>query len=130
MENEPVLCYVDGEEKFAYFTTQDLDDQWGDDWNDIPYEHNAGLPYLPNKNDIDKGKKWEIVKVAFDGDLETPSEYYGLNSPFSVEHINGNIAWLSKRYGEPKVNIHAGVTIDEFRILVKLAGGKIYTEEK
>ena len=40
------LCYVEG--NIAYFTTQDLDKQWGDDWDDAPYEHNAGLPYLPS----------------------------------------------------------------------------------
>lgn len=31
---EAVLCYVDG--NCAYFTTQPLDQQWGDDWNDAP----------------------------------------------------------------------------------------------
>lgn len=39
------LCYVDGNR--AYFTTQPLDQQWGDDWDDAPYEHNAGTPYTP-----------------------------------------------------------------------------------
>lgn len=39
------LCYVKG--SFAYFTTQELSKQWGDDWNDAPYEHNAGEPYEP-----------------------------------------------------------------------------------
>ena len=42
---EPVLCYVEG--NWAYFTTKDLDKQWGDDWDDAPYEHNAGTPYGP-----------------------------------------------------------------------------------
>ena len=36
------LCYVDGNE--AWFTS-DWKNQWGDDWNDRPYEHNAGSPY-------------------------------------------------------------------------------------
>ena len=45
MNKDPILCYVD--EPWAYFTTQDLDKQWGDDWNDAPYEHNAGTPYEP-----------------------------------------------------------------------------------
>ena len=39
------LCYI--EKNFAYFTTQDLEKQWGDDWDDAPYEHNAGTPYEP-----------------------------------------------------------------------------------
>lgn len=42
---EPRLCYVEGD--WAYFTTQPLDKQWGDDWDDAPYEHNAGEPYYP-----------------------------------------------------------------------------------
>ena len=39
------LCYVAG--NFAYFTTKPLSEQWGDDWDDAPYEHNAGTPYSP-----------------------------------------------------------------------------------
>lgn len=30
-ETQPILCYVEG--CWAYFTTQALKDQWGDDWN-------------------------------------------------------------------------------------------------
>ena len=42
--SDPKLCYVEG--CFAYFTTlTDIKDQWGDDWDDAPYEHNAGEPY-------------------------------------------------------------------------------------
>lgn len=28
-----------------YLGKKDLKDYWGDDWNDIPYEHNAGTVY-------------------------------------------------------------------------------------
>jgi hypothetical protein len=28
-----------------YFGAHDLKDWWGDDWNDTPYEHNAGVVY-------------------------------------------------------------------------------------
>lgn len=41
------LCHV--ERNFAYFTRLPLDEQWGDDWNDAPYEHNAGTPYDEEK---------------------------------------------------------------------------------
>lgn len=47
--NEPVLCYVCG--PWAYFTTRPLADQWGDDWDDAPYEHNAGTPYEWRESD-------------------------------------------------------------------------------
>ena len=40
--DEYKLCYVDGNK--AWFTNN-FEKQWGDDWNDRPYEHNAGLPY-------------------------------------------------------------------------------------
>lgn len=42
---EPKLCYVAS--NFAYFTTLPVEDQCGDDWDDAPYEHNAGTPYHP-----------------------------------------------------------------------------------
>lgn len=46
MSGEPRLCYVDGLDTLtAFFTTRPLAEQWGDDWNDAPYEHNAGRPY-------------------------------------------------------------------------------------
>ena len=35
------LCYIENDN--AYFTTNDLMKQWGDDWNDALYEHNAGI---------------------------------------------------------------------------------------
>lgn len=115
------LCYVDG--SFAYFTTQDLDKQTGDDWNDAPYEHNAGTPYEPYGH----AKDWEIIKVAYDGALETPADIAGMNSRYSVDQINaGQVAWLVDRWGASKVAIQAGVTIEEFTALVKKAGGNVY----
>lgn len=62
--NEPILCYVDG--KFAFFTTQSLEDQKGDDWNDRPWHSNAGDPYFPREGD-----NWQIVQIAFDADART-----------------------------------------------------------
>lgn len=78
------LCFV--KDNFAYFTTKPLSEQWGDDWNDIPYECNAGIPYEDDRS--------EIIKVAYTGSLSTPSTVFR-SSEFSVEEINsGNIAWL------------------------------------
>ena len=116
------LCYVRG--SWAYFTTQDLNEQWGDDWSDAPYEHNAGEPYDSRDGD---SKKWEITCVAFKANLDAPSDTF-LNSPFSVEDINsGAIAWLrSPRYEEKKISIQAGVSIQEFKALIEQAGGEVY----
>jgi len=124
--NKEKLCYIDNET--AYFTTiQELSDQWGDDWDDAPYEHNAGTPYEygPHRD----GDEYKILKVKFDGELETPSDIANGNSSYSVQDINsGAIAWLiTSRYSSrPKVAIHAGIDIETFEKLVTKAGGKVY----
>ena len=139
------LCYIDG--GTAYFTTQELSKQWGDDWDDVPYESNAGTPYGPSisyyadgrqeKNprdwNEDSTPKWEIQTVRFDCyDLESPADKgYKVN----VMEINaGAVAWL---YGTTKdsegnrihVTVLAGDTIDEFKQKIRQMGGKIYVEE-
>ena len=127
----PVLCYVDG--CWAYFTTRKLSEQWGDDWNDAPYEHNAGRPYEFHEHDRKEGREpWQIVKVAFDGGFETPAEGHN-NSPWSVEQINaGAVAWLrtdSYRTTKPVI-IPAGVTIERFCELIHEGGGTVYLANK
>ena len=160
----PVLCYVDG--AFAYFTTRPLAEQWGDDWDDAPYEHNAETPYGPcwhnepkHRNNPDAKRGWrpgtqtpyaagemcqcdsckrdwnddgtpkfEIVKVAWDGDFETP-DYGHCNSPWSVEQINASaVAWLrTSRYSNGKpVVILAGTTLERFCELIREGGGAVY----
>lgn len=142
------LCYV--KDQWAYFTTQELDKQWGDDWNDAPYEHNAGTPYKPvwhrEAKHVKDGKlcmcescladwdgivpRWEIKCVAFEGPFTQPYEGH-FNSPWTVEQINrGAVAWLrSDNYTQhTKVNVMAGCTYDEFIKAVKLGGGKVYAE--
>lgn len=143
-KKEPVLCYVSG--MWAYFTTKELSEQWGDDWNDAPYELNAGTPYDPTmfhyadgrqeKNPRDWNEdgtpKWHIVKVAWEGPFETPVEVYSPNSNFSVQDINaGMTPWLktSNHHEGSPVQIMAGVTISEFTRLMRVAGGHVYSEE-
>lgn len=120
---EPVLCYVEG--GVAYFTTRDLAHQWGDDWNDAPYEHNAGSPYSFGDRDRARGiEPWTLVRVAFTCPLCQPSDGCS-NSPYSVDQINEKrTPWLKPSpYGGPVVHIFAGVTVAEFRKLVAEAGG-------
>lgn len=133
--NEPVLCYVDG--SWAWFTTQELSEQWGDDWNDAPYEHNAGSPYFFDKHDEKQGKTpWTIVQVAFNSSLEAPTEWHR-NSPYSVQDINNKaIPWLQTgKYG-PKdkegnpVQIWAGTTLSEFIRLIEITKGTVYLDEE
>lgn len=108
------LCYV--RYGRAYFSNKKPTEVWGDDWNDAPYEHNAGNPYM------DKG---EFVVVAWDAKLEEPGDICG-NSPYSVEHINhGTVPWL--REWEPGgVKIWAGTTLEEFIRLVMRVGGRVF----
>ena len=139
------LCYIGG--GTAYFTTQELSEQWGDDWDDVPYESNAGTPYRPTMFLYADGRKekdprdfnedgtpkWEIQTVRFDCyDLDAPADKgYKVN----VMEINaGAVAWL---YGTTKdsegnrihVTVLAGDTIDEFKQKIRKMGGKIYVEE-
>lgn len=122
------LCYVDG--GFAYFTTQDIKTQWGDDWNDAPYEHNAGTPYEWHERVDSEKPTWEIVKVAYYANLETPASLAGINSSYSVQMINsGAIAWLASNRWEKSdnmVSILAGATLEQFIALVELSGGEVY----
>lgn len=101
--------YIPGQQThYAYFTSKELKDQWGDDWNDRPYDCNAGIPY--------DDKDTEIIMVPFykPESLMLPHEICGaVNCAYSVEDINsGAVAWLYDR--EHKVSIQAGITPNEF----------------
>lgn len=125
------LCYISGghdydkdepNEWIAFFTTKELSEQWGDDWNDSPYEHNAGWPYLPHKHykgydrekkewydgsDYENGiPKWRIYQVTFTTDKYLLPCAYSVHQCYdghglAVDQINGlEAAWLwPSRYG-------------------------------
>lgn len=123
-DSELKLCYVDG--NWAYFTTQDVEKQWGDDWDDAPYEHNAEPPYES------QDEEWVIERVAFESELVPPCEYH-LNSPWSVQDINSKkTAWLrSPRWVEESIaEIFAGTRLDHFIEIMRILGGKVYREVK
>ena len=124
----PRLVYV--EDSWAWFTTRpDWQEQWGDDWNDAPYEHNAGEPYTWKPYMAERGvPHYEIVKVAWDGaDLRLPRDGF-LNSPWSVQQINaGAIAWLMPPdYSDALVAIMAGTTLHDFIGEIHGQGGTVY----
>ncbi|NDF14775.1 hypothetical protein EB061_05575 [bacterium] len=124
-----VLCYV-GQDRFAYFTSIPLADQWGDDWDDAPYEHNAGPPY-PDRNVGGERIPHTILKLAWDGPYETPADMAGGNSIYSVEGINrGLIPWLTPSWwggvkGKDRP-IYGGQTVREFVIRMEESGGIVY----
>lgn len=113
------LCYV--LKPWAYFTTQDLDKQTGDDWNDAPYECNAGTPYYPREGDI-----YQVVVVCFDRELEVPSEF--CRRHISVDEINRRVVpWLHTEDWERKQQaIYAGTTLREFIPMIEGLGGQVY----
>ena len=127
------LCYVCPRNGFAYFTSIPLSRQWGDDWDDAPYEHNAGDPYdfhYPKKGDKERIGH-NLIKVAWDADYSTPRENH-VNSPWSVQAINsGAVAWLipnrwNRDDEEAPRPIQAGVTLIEFVKIIESAGGSAY----
>ena len=109
------LCYVKG--PWAYFFDGEPTDIWGDDWNDTPYECNAGPPYSAPHGDPSS-----LAVVAWDGDFVEPADGH-FNSPFSVDDINrGIIPWLRNK----KQWIWAGTTLRDFIDLVEDCGGTVY----
>jgi len=107
------LCYARA--PWAYFSHKPPTEMWADDWNDRPYEHNAGTPH-------------DAFKIAFDAEYDEPCTDH-CNSPWSVEAINrGEIAWLrqSRYSSEKKTPIFAGCTLAQFVDLVSSEGGTVY----
>lgn len=110
-DKEFKLCLVLDNQ--AWFTTQDVTKQWGDDWDDAPYEHNAGPPY----EDMDCAP-YEIKKVYWESD-KFMNRDNGINSDFSVNQINsGRFGWISYCCDKYIHEIHAGTTLEEFKKLV------------
>lgn len=122
-----VLCYV--EEGMCYFTNQELGKQWGDDWDGIPYEHNAGTPYQHHGENI---KKVFIVPEDGETHIEEPCDTYYCNSNYSVKEINNKeIPWLKIFYYKDKKKIieeiFAGIEYNEFLEKLKDIPVEIYT---
>ncbi len=125
----PVLCYVKG--VTAYFTTCPLTHQYGDDWNDVPYECNAGAPYTWSAYMLERHgvAHYEITPVVFVGPYCEPRDYHECGSPYSVQRINQKVTpWLRPAfYAPPEAKpIFAGETLPMFRNLIERAGGHIF----
>lgn len=124
-QDELRLCYV--KDSFAWFTSH-FDDEWGDDWDDVPYEHNAGHPYGYHYTKLKDCVHHTLVKVAFEGPFDSPCANM-TNSPYSVHTINGGVVpWLSvwpMRKGE---FVRGGSTLKEFIDFVERNEGTVYTK--
>lgn len=107
----------------------------GDDWNDVPYEHNAGYPYEYDYDAPEQGvengqgiyPKINIKKIYFElSDYKVPRSGY-LNSPYSVETINkGVVAWI----WNDNFKLFAGTTIDKFIETIEDNGGTVWLEKE
>lgn len=124
-EDYPNPDYTDGYTHYLYFTN-DLSKQWGDDWNDAPYEHNAGDPYDDETEIIqvpviipgcgceyneELWEKWYEEYSNFGSVyIKMPYDYGNGNSPFCIDDINhGAVAWLYASIGYRKgIAIYGG----------------------
>lgn len=111
-----------------------LKNNGGDDWDDAPYEHNAGEPYndwselIEDNEDIFKRKykhheiKHKVLYFETESNMILPCDNY-LNSPYSVEDINKQaVAWIHT----DDFNILAGTTIENFIDILERHGGKVF----
>ncbi len=70
-----------------YFGKDDNNDYWGDDWDDIPYEHNAGKVYDQYVYGyIDYAFPFDCVVMTPASDWKYSSGYSG-GSPFSKQDM-------------------------------------------
>lgn len=107
----------------------------GDDWNDSPYEDNAGEPYdywseLIEDNPNIWERKWKhnpinLKALYYETDL---NEMHPCDQGhYSVEDINkGKVAWISTS----KFTIYAGTTYKDFIKIIEDNDGVIYLPKR
>ena len=117
---------------YAFFTSISLKEQWGDDWDDYPYNCNAGEPY-DDISDTETSTKlnnsvfsisnyrypYDILKVRMNIHSWDVKLAEDIVENISIRDINaGAVAWIfyspSFRLNKTPVCIHAGCTAEEF----------------
>ena len=108
------LCYI--KDNIAYFT--DNEEQWGDDWDDSPYEYNAGPPY--NEEGFD------LLNIGFYVNAKYLEPYESFHNKYlSVEEINAKLVpWLIPNNIECE-QIFAGESLKDFVKKIKSISGEI-----
>ena len=129
-KEEYKLCYI--KDNKAWFTN-DFENQWGDDWNDRPYEYNAGEPYddwqelIEDNEDIFK-RKWKTHFIKHKTLYFEAVENIYIEQPcdignYTVEEINKKLApWIHT----DNYDIFAETTYEEFIKIIIDNGGIIY----
>jgi len=104
-----------------YLGADDCEDYWGDDWDDAPYEHNAGRvypEYIQGYVEFAFPLKYDVCEAC--------NGYF--NSPFSKEDmINKKVPCITiSTSTKPKIEIYFGDNIDEVsKQIIELGGFKI-----
>lgn len=121
----------------AWFTTN-LERQWGDDWNDAPYEHNAGHPYdfhrswrllPPGSPTVLSTATWPevpylLIRVDWAGAAFSDAAQNGYGG--TAEEINrSRLPWLYYDQGDVRIALPAGTTFRTFEKAAAALGGKL-----
>lgn len=142
------LCYVNNGQ--AFFTTS-LKDQWGDDWNDVPLDCNAGEPYGPTVFHYSDGTsrldprdwhedgtpRYQLMRIVFESGSSNVDLAIGPSTSnyryLSVQDMLAKKApWLiakhweanHKSYGEP-ATLYAGARLREFFEFIYAAQARV-----
>lgn len=93
----------------------------GDDWDDVPYECNAGTPY---EHYFNNHKEYPIYTETLYFETNDWTERKPCDvGRFSVENINKrNVAWIAT----DKFCIQAGTTMKDFIKIIEENGGTIW----
>ena len=123
-----------------WFTVAEMRNQWGDDWDDAPYDEEAGEPYDSYVDENGTRNCYNIYTLSLElpinrDRLKLPCEY--ANNSLSAAEINsGRAAWLyfigSGRRCDG-IAVPAGLKVSEVLQLLKkateLQNGKGKTEK-
>ena len=120
------LCFV--KRNFAWFTSCPLSHQWGDDWDDSPYEYSAGEPYAHHETKDGDKQDHAVVKIYWEAPYVTP-DALDEKSKWSVKSINrGNVPWLSaSSWSDLELPpIHSGTSLEDFIKHIQASGGEVF----
>ena len=110
-KDEHNLCFIGN--GYAYFTDKSIADTTGDDWDNKPYDSNAGLP------------KYYTFRVYFWSLLQQPCDFH---YAFSAKEINdARIPWLfAPVMSALTTKVWAGAMFKDFVKAVIDSGGEVY----
>lgn len=90
-----------------YLVDDDCNDYWGDDWDDKPYEYNAGEIYdefVVGTIDIGYSFKYEVIEPADDYSYSKNSpfckeDFKTTDAPFAIVRLNPE-GWETHNYSD------------------------------